>query len=717
MSSSRFGSLVVVVVTVLIVLLVGAACGGVRGVTAQREYEGGYGTIEETPELSKACTRVYEIEENSRESKDDARCSFVRRCDGADDSTINYLALRFCALRSLGRAGATIVTTLIISVLILLYFYVLGDTSSEYFCPSLEEVSVLLHMTPTLVGVTLLPLGNGAPDVFAAFASFSGGGGGEDVGLSAILGAGVFVTSVVVGAVNICVPDTALDAPSFRRDVVTYGAVVVVVTIGVGVVGGINGNAMAIGLGAAMLSAYAVYGAAVVLMEVAKRRREQVNTALAMELLPASASYEPSMPTSPYYGDIGESEYASMDDAANDGVQNGAGEMLYFSADSRRIGGSSFSVATNPLASLPQWQYIRNAQSEIYGQAPISEMVEGMRPERPLWGYVADEANILPKLRRFTRVAAAVCVRALSFLMIRLPRLVTIPRLPRSAPIAIAKNFLDDENGESSANDDDNDMIDEEYDTRTRKRLHAFVSNFGFPLFFSWATGLWRWIPAYGIVGILFNGISIALMASVLLSLAALFSIPRDGSEPRSPLARAPWVFLAFTASIVWIYVAANELVAALVALGTIFRIRTDVLGLTVLAWGNSIGDALSNITIARGGGSSVGIDAESGARMAVAGCFAGPLFNLLFGLGGSLLIAVSSTGTGGQVRIDIDTPQLIITSSFLLLNVAATLTAVTLNGTRTSKRLGMGLIGSYITFLVISAITLVVTGATAGKN
>jgi sodium/potassium/calcium exchanger 6 len=47
-----------------------------------------------------------------------------------------------------------------------------------------------------------------------------------------------------------------------------------------------------------------------------------------------------------------------------------------------------------------------------------------------------------------------------------------------------------------------------------------------------------------------------------------------------------------------------------------------------VLAWGNSSGDMMANITIAKKGF----------AEMAITGCYAGPLFNLLMGLGLSTL-------------------------------------------------------------------------------
>ncbi|KAJ3042841.1 hypothetical protein HDV00_006401, partial [Rhizophlyctis rosea] len=73
---------------------------------------------------------------------------------------------------------------------------------------------------------------------------------------------------------------------------------------------------------------------------------------------------------------------------------------------------------------------------------------------------------------------------------------------------------------------------------------------------------------------------------------------------------------IGFGVSMCWIYLIANEVVGLLEAVGLIAGISESVLGLTVFAMGNSIGDLITNINIAR-----MGYPA-----MAVGACFGGPM-------------------------------------------------------------------------------------------
>lgn len=82
--------------------------------------------------------------------------------------------------------------------------------------------------------------------------------------------------------------------------------------------------------------------------------------------------------------------------------------------------------------------------------------------------------------------------------------------------------------------------------------------------------------------------------------------------------------------SIVWISFTSNFVVDLLWILGLIFGLPKSLLGLTLLAVGNCLGDMNANVAMTKKGFG----------EMAVTGCLAGPVFNVLFGLGLSTLFA-----------------------------------------------------------------------------
>lgn len=72
--------------------------------------------------------------------------------------------------------------------------------------------------------------------------------------------------------------------------------------------------------------------------------------------------------------------------------------------------------------------------------------------------------------------------------------------------------------------------------------------------------------------------------------------------------------------SILVIYTVAQEVVSVLGAFGIITDLSQSMVGACFLAWGNSAGDLISNLTLARQGYQ----------QMAFAACFGGPLLSEL---------------------------------------------------------------------------------------
>ncbi|KAE9237065.1 hypothetical protein PF005_g810 [Phytophthora fragariae] len=109
-----------------------------------------------------------------------------------------------------------------------------------------------------------------------------------------------------------------------------------------------------------------------------------------------------------------------------------------------------------------------------------------------------------------------------------------------------------------------------------------------------------------------------------------------------------------------WIYAVANELMALLVAVGYITHASNSLLGLTVLAWGNSVGDFITDVSVARAGFP----------QMAIAGCYGGPVFNILLGLGLPMAYAFVS-GRSEDLSLDV---HAWISLSFLFVSLISSL-------------------------------------------
>lgn len=169
---------------------------------------------------------------------------------------------------------------------------------------------------------------------------------------------------------------------------------------------------------------------------------------------------------------------------------------------------------------------------------------------------------------------------------------------------------------------------------------------------------------------------------------AGLFATTRDG---KLPALNPALVTLAFLSSVLWIYLIADELVAVLKTLGIILDINRVILGLTILAWGNSVPDLVANYLVAKNGYP----------LLAMAACFGGPLMNQALGVGVSMLF---KTLDGKPYAIDYDVNTIIL---FIGLGLSLLASAVyfPLNKWTSSKPYCYAMCALYAVFLVASII------------
>ncbi|CAN6298377.1 unnamed protein product [Urochloa humidicola] len=508
----------------------------------------------------------------------EARCAYLRShspCSPA--GYIDYLRLFYC-----GFSGAPAAASAFLALWLAVLFYLLGDTASEYFCASLEGLSSALRLPPAVAGVTLLSLGNGAPDVFASVVSFAAGDGGG-VGLDSALGGALFVSTVVAGAVALAVFGRAgggreggfvVEWRGFVRDLcflllaLCYLLAVLV-----------NG-AVTVWVAVSFVSLYVGYVALVWTSHCcAEQGKPPAAGGLAVPLL--------------------------LDDDEDD----------YYG----------------------------------YGDAP--SLPSHSNKAQPATGT----ATASVALRHLAR---ALCMP------LYLPRRLTIPDIAASRwsrPYAVASAGLAPV------------LLAITWTSQSQRHTHHHHHHHP---------------TSHSSVAVILCGAAVGVL---LAALAA--TTTEDASPPRGRRRRLPWLAAGFAMSVLWAYTLARELVALLVAIGHVVGIKPSVLGVTVLAWGDSLGDLVSNVAMAVHGGAG-------GAQTAVSGCYAGPLFNTVVGLGLSMALASGASSPAPfVVPADAAAYEAV---GFLAAALAWALFVVPARGMRIDRVYGVGLLVIYLCFFAV---------------
>jgi len=492
-----------------------------------------------------------------------AKCSYIKsNIPCVSQGYIDYLYLFYCNLGRFPLLGYCL------SFLwLLVLFYLLGNTASEYFCSSLEKLSKLLNLSPTIAGITLLSLGNGAPDVFASLVSFMGDGT-SNVGFNTVLGGASFVSCVVVGIISILVKqeEFRVNRCAFVRDVCFFLLVLASLTFIL-----IHGK---INLWGAMgfLSMYIVYFMVVYVLQV---------------------------------------------------HWNGGGNESERNASSSY--GSDLNIPILSSMEKGEQNYVKGCDMECGTEVEMNKCCFCVRLSAPcrMLIWILEMPLYLP--RRLT--IPVVCEKGWS-------KPATVASVTM-APVLLSA--LWNAQGESAT-------------------VNTSLIVFG-----------------------------IGLMLGMTFGVLAYVTTEKS-SPPQKCL--LPWLAGGFLMSVTWSYIIAQELVGLIVSLGFVFGISPSILGLTVLSWGNSIGDLITNLILAMNGG-------PEGAQVAISGCYAGPIFNILFGLGLSL-VASAWYAYPSSVVIPKD-PYLLETIGFLVGGLLWALVVLPRRNMKLNWVLGGGLLAIYM--------------------
>ncbi|CAL9708313.1 unnamed protein product [Knipowitschia caucasica] len=176
------------------------------------------------------------------------------------------------------------------------------------------------------------------------------------------------------------------------------------------------------------------------------------------------------------------------------------------------------------------------------------------------------------------------------------------------------------------------------------------------------------------------------------LFLSAIVFCNSNNDHP--PSYHLVFAILGFVTSALLISAAASEVVSLLHMLGVVLSLSSTVLGLTLLAWGNSIGDCFSDITLAK----------QGYPRMAISACFGGIIFNMLFGVGLGCLAQRFQTHAEVQIEPEGDLPWVLAAS--LGLSLVFSFIFIPLRNFSVGKPYGVFLLLFYLMFLTVALLT-----------
>ena len=150
----------------------------------------------------------------------------------------------------------------ILIIILLLCFYFISTTGNDYLAETLGIISEKLKLSQNLAGLTLLALGNTAPDVAVAIVSGGDSDEGLTYSLSSVLGGGSMVFGFVLSTVIFLGKEVSVSGLSFIRDLMTYLIIVLFVFII-----GVTYKKMNIFIAVAIFGLYVLYVVICIFME------------------------------------------------------------------------------------------------------------------------------------------------------------------------------------------------------------------------------------------------------------------------------------------------------------------------------------------------------------------------------------------------------------------------------------------------------------------
>jgi len=570
-------------------------------------------------------------------------CSAVRQncpLGSAGTQLFNYYTFYYCTMESVKWLGFVCLVAWLLIV-----FSLLASTADSFFVLQLETISAKLRLSPTIAGITLCAIGNSAPDVFSDLAAVQNANDFA-LALGELVGASMFLTTVVLGAVILVATkegnDAAVNGFDFVRDV-------------------------------------SIFMIALLMLLVFSLTEKKIYLYEAVAIIGLYLFYIVIVVVHSYYYDK-DADLHRMQTMPPDPNWKGSAGTLTDKLIESESGGSSSAVAGDDAAECQNTK----VRFKLDAGAKDNESGgdDGNAEEDRLVVAPGDDADIDDEDDDEDRLYG-IEWRSTDSLLDKLVFVVELPfSVLRWASIASAHPSHWD----------------------WRRRYLACLTPFGticiIFLDFSgnWQSGTsWEGFqdpeiskPKH------FSVSTLCMILSLLCGVVIFFTTNND----RVPDYHWLLVVLAFVSTVAWLDLIGNECVAVLEALGTITGLSNSseghsIMGITFLAWANSIGDFVADTAIARTGK----------VKMAIASTFGSPLLTACLGLG-IATVAASSSNSDLAVDSKFD-GELWISYIFIGLSLGSSLAVISYFNFNVPRVYAFYLFGLYMAYMLVSVLHL----------
>ncbi|KAG8195085.1 hypothetical protein JTE90_029664 [Oedothorax gibbosus] len=602
-------------------------------------------------DITAECNEIHGLNES-------LQCLFVMTNEDCLE-IIEYLDYNHYVFCGSGLKTATATLAIWLAVL----FISLGVTSNYFLCPALFTISEHLGLSQNVAGVTLLAFGNGSPDIFSSVAGLQKAS--AELAIASLVGAGMFVTTVVAGSVFLTRNFTLMIRP-FLRDLSFY-----IVAIGWTLALFFAGKSY-LYHGIGFVALYLVYiivvlGSRYIYVNRQKQRekenasekkkkeekkKEEANKKDNVPSITIDGLQVPTFDVVTYDNDpeatavVLKAFYFGGFEWVDEGRRMSRGQI---NLEERRR--SMIAIRKNSIFATEGSVSCHSIQSN--GMSSTEKLAPEIVDRGEFFDLLIQVCPInlekWSKLKWWKKVI--VILKSPSILVMRL----TVP------------------------------VLDNSQEDFNWNRLLICVQCVTGPLFVSLVSE-YAFYMVGGVLPVF------VLLAAVCITCAVIVFCTSERFIP--PVYHYLFAYLGFAVAVTWIYALANEIVALLQVFGVIFDLSDAILGLTILAWGNSISDFLSNIAVAR----------KDFPRMAISACFGGPLLALLLGLGIPCIIEIikGRVPAAQPLKLSAEFVFLFVAIGIGLLMTASLMIVWKFH---TRRAYGVFLIALYVAFVTLSLI------------